>query len=99
MTAHVNNVRKSFGHLGALVSNFSIAWGFWILPIYVVGFGLLRQGRWSATLPVELPLIGVWTALVALVISRLAGRELTGGVVGLVMNAIPLALALVLRYA
>lgn len=96
MTAH-STMRMFVVRVGTLIGNFSVWWGFCTLPIYVVGFALLRQGRWSATLPTELPLIGLGLAMAGLTLSGGERRDSLPAMIGLAMNALPMALAVLLK--
>jgi hypothetical protein len=97
--------KTGFGIGAFLAGNFAALWGFFVAPIYLVGFGLLLpyvsrgipvMGQ-VIVLPIELPLIGVILATLGLLLPQDAGRGTrTACLLGLVLNAVPLALAAIL---
>jgi hypothetical protein len=92
-------LRNSIAYVGMLLGNFSAWWGFCTLPIYIVGFVLLHHGRGTGgpmTLPIEVPLIGLSLAVLGLLLAGGGRRETLPGVVGFVLNAVPMVLALML---
>jgi hypothetical protein len=99
-------LRKSVAFVSMLLGNFAAWWGFFVLPIYAVGFMMLlpysQAGAAAplagAFLPLELPLIGLALAVVSLITSLAEGgrRISVPAVLGLVLNALPMVLALVL---
>jgi hypothetical protein len=99
-------LRHSITYIAMLLGNFAAWWGFFVLPVYAVGFVMLQPYRLRAadvavtegTLPLELPLIGLTLAALGLVLGAEADRQARIPCwLGLVLNAIPLALALLLR--
>lgn len=83
-----------------LLANLAAWWGFVLTPIYVIGFGLmLPYARAHAPLGSELglsvlpPLTGLLLAVPGLTLSS----SRVPGVVGTVLNAIPLVVAVALR--
>lgn len=99
-------IRKSVSFVSMLLANFAVVWGFFVLPIYTVGFGMLlpyqRSGQPSAFagsyLPLELPLIGVVLAVLGVLTAGEEARHrwTIPALLGLVLNAVPLALAVLL---
>jgi hypothetical protein len=92
-------LKKTLTFVGLLLGNFSVWWGFCTLPIYVVGFVLLQQTRGTGgamTLPMELPLIGLALAGLGIILAGGEKRETVPGLIGFVLNAIPMLLAVAL---
>jgi len=102
MTTMYNPRRGTISVGSLMLANFATMWGTVLAPIYLVGFGLLlpnaldsARGAGAVTvLPLELPLIGLILGLVGLSLSRCSGRPWSlACVLGVVLNAIPTALA------
>ncbi len=102
-TYHPMRSPVSIGSL--LLANFAALWGFVVAPIYVVGFGLLLpyvldtspSSHPTWVLPLELPLIGLILGLLSVALSRCGSeRHALACFWGVALNAVPLALALVL---
>lgn len=85
---------KGIEFVGLCVANFSAWWGFGILPIYAIGFGLLRAAH--GALPLELPVIGLLLSAAGLMLSVGERREAIPGLVGMTLNGVSMVLALLL---
>lgn len=81
-----------------VLANFAAWWGFALTALYAIAFGLLlsqtRGPLAGSTLPVELPLVGLILVLPAWI--GLDRHNRAAAVVGLVLNAIPAAIAVLL---
>jgi ABC-type spermidine/putrescine transport system permease subunit II len=91
------SLRKFITYVGLLLGNFSVWWGFCTLPIYVVAFVLTHPARGGAdliVLPIEVPGIGLALAALGLTLAGGQKQESLPAVLGFVLNAIPMALAL-----
>jgi hypothetical protein len=104
MMAHKTMIRSG-EVISYVLGQASIWWGLMLLVGYNVGFALLlpRPGHAGTApqlqLPVELPLVGLLLGALAWAFVRRQPRPFVGyAVAGLVLNAIPLAFALILRW-
>ena len=80
-----------------LLANFGAWWGFALTPVYAIGFALVTQSHEpfsSMTLPLGLPLAGLVLVLPAMLCHDHDTR--VAAVVGLLLNAVPAMLAIVL---
>lgn len=80
-----------------LLANFGAWWGFALTPVYAIGFALMTQSHEpfsTMSLPLGLPLAGLMLVLPAALCSDRDAR--LAAVVGLLLNAIPAMLAIVL---
>ncbi len=100
-----NTLNKTFGISSCLLGNLSLWWGMLITAIYALGFALLLPQAMSTSastpplaLPYEFPLIGLALAVIGGLCARVCHHSVAGScLAGLVLNAIPLTLAIALR--
>lgn len=91
-----------FAALGSQVlGSFAIWWGFVVTPIYLIGFALMvphlhEAGLAGMTLPVFLPGVGVILAGLAVVLGLHDSHALRLGLGGVALNALPLAVAILM---
>lgn len=98
-------IHKSAIHATQLLTNFAVAWGFVLTPIYLILFGLVLPGALGhsttgpiRTLPLFLPVMGLLLSLPGLLVARGDSRPYAAAGLGLILNAVPLALATYLAY-
>src|SRR5690606_8858055 len=100
----MNNPALRPAAIGAMMlGNFAAVWGCVLVPIYIVGFGLIfpkvLHGVASpvSVLPIELPAIGLALGMIAYALSRYSARVSPIPIaLGIVLNGLSMALAAVL---
>lgn len=99
-TFHVASTPKNLS--SCVLGNIAIWWGSVVGSVYAIGFALLMPNGHpnGLGLPLEFPLIGIAIAMLGVLLSAADGRHrcVTASCVwGLVVNAVPLSLAMALR--